>query len=560
MQTLQDPRTKIGDYLDNERVSTLTQKLASIQKNCIVGDGDDKEYDIKAITTATAEYLWEEVICNSPEMLSNQFASASALKDVLLATDTVFENKPQRVQNLVQKLYWHYDDGMPPMPMWKNTTSKGAPKATKHNFEIMLAEYGVTPTINMLKGETEFIRYKDGKLKTTRNIVSDCATVGIDPKVVELYTDLVSKDATSYHPIKEMLVGVTWDGIDRVTQVIDCLPVEPQFVEYRNEVMRRWMRSAAHYLDTPFRSRLLPIIVGKENDGKSIWAERMFDWSGGFLGDADIILSDKDSRRRAMANWVVEISEPQSFFGNNRQSDIKRFVTAIEDTLRPPYWATDWVKPRQTALCATANKSDFLDGDEENTRFQVIPIIATVDLDSLNEVLGLQRVGDSNEVVAIDAANPLGERLQMFAQLLEEVANGEPYSYDQSHPVFQTASIVSQDFANENPVLEVLHKYWDFSKVETNDNRKRVGLGGTQMSSTEIKSWLDQEKTNHVDLRLNGKNSLGNALGQLLDQIKVGGIKKWVMPPLRTAYKPVEQKAKDAGKTAIDGLAGLKTS
>ncbi|EJO9866949.1 hypothetical protein NU768_000854 [Vibrio vulnificus] len=544
MNELVNPKTKIIDFLEN---NSLDESISSHIKESFDKHKSDEQEGLENIIEETIDFLWEQIIPKSHLMSSDSFNTVSVLKDVLLCSETIFKNNYSAVKRLLKKLYWCYDGGLPPDPVWKNTNSKGAPRPTKHNYQIMLAEFGYRATINMLKGETEFYRYRDGRIKQAGDIKSNCSLVGISPDVVELYTGLVSDSSNSYHPIKEQLEGLEWDGVDRLSQILDCLPVEEHLIEYRNNTLSRWLRSTVAYLDKPFGSRLVPILQGKENDGKSQFFYRLFGWSGGFYGDADIVINDKDSRKRAVCSWVTEISEPQTFFRVNKGSDIKRFITGKEDRFRPPYWADDMVKPRQTAFCCTVNKNDFLDSSEENTRFQVIPLLAAVNLDRLNTILGLNRVGETNEVEVVDAS----QTKQLFAQLVHEVSSGLPYVYDSS--ISAVAKTVNQDFSEVSPMEELILRYWDFSKIEINDTRKRVGIGGKNMTSTEVKDFLEKDAKVHTKIITRGSGSLGQALGKYLDQIKEqrtgARTNVWAMPPLLVEPRP----------TSTVGLSALKT-
>jgi len=107
--------------------------------------------------------------------------------------------------------------------------------------------------------------------------------------------------------------------------------------------------------------------------GKTLWFKRLCDYNKGWLLEgATLNPSDKDSVKRAVSHWIVELGEIESTFKKSDIDQLKAFVTAKTDELRLPYDRAFTTYQRRTAFFASVNGREFLTDTSGNRRFWVV--------------------------------------------------------------------------------------------------------------------------------------------------------------------------------------------
>ena len=84
--------------------------------------------------------------------------------------------------------------------------------------------------------------------------------------------------------------------------------------------------------------------------------------------------TDKDSVKRAVSHWIVELGEIESTFKKADIDQLKAFITSKNDELRLPYDRASTTYQRRTAFYASVNAREFLTDTSGNRRFWVIPV------------------------------------------------------------------------------------------------------------------------------------------------------------------------------------------
>ncbi|MEZ9302562.1 VapE domain-containing protein [Vibrio breoganii] len=259
---------------------------------------------------------------------------------------------------------------------------------TANNLRALLGNAGYVARFNKMNLETEV--FKDGCClgapELIRSELISLASVHSLPKsaIDDHFAAIALDDA--YHPVAELLSG-EWDGIYRVDRVIGCLKARDP--ELSSLIMRRWLIGCIASLIKPsFKSKLVPVLQGGQSYKKTAFVERLSCiLEGAFLEGAELNPESKDSVLSVIRSWIAELGELERTT-KYCQGSLKAFISKRCDTVRPPYNRTDIKKPRQTNLIATVNGLEFLKDETGNNRYGVIELIAPIDMDSLNEVLG----------------------------------------------------------------------------------------------------------------------------------------------------------------------------
>ena len=183
-----------------------------------------------------------------------------------------------------------------------------------------------------------------------------------------------------YHPIRDYLNGVRWDGKPRLgTWLTYYLGVQP-VDNYTGPAGQMWMKSAVARVFNPgCIAKYVLVITGDQDIGKSTALSIL---GGEWYTDDIAQLGTKDSQMQAGNAWIVELAELDSM----RQAHIsatKAFISRKVDQFRPPYGEHVIQQERQCVLAATVNPAGpYLHDETGNVRFW--PVAATIiDLDAL---------------------------------------------------------------------------------------------------------------------------------------------------------------------------------
>ncbi|MDO9106165.1 MAG: VapE family protein [Methylovulum sp.] len=209
--------------------------------------------------------------------------------------------------------------------------------------------------------------------------------------------ELVSQ-RNKYHPVRDWLESLTWDGFDRNQHWLhELLGVAD--TTYGRLVGKIWLRQAVNRIINPgSKGDYVLILEGTQGLNKSTALRRLGE---AYYSDVTLNLNDKDSLMALAGVWILEIAELDAF--NRAESTrIKQFITQTEDRFRPPYGKRMIVQPRQTVFAATTNNYEYHKDPTGNRRFWSV-LCTKIDLDLITEW-----------------------REQMFAQALAEVLAGEP--------------------------------------------------------------------------------------------------------------------------------------
>lgn len=181
--------------------------------------------------------------------------------------------------------------------------------------------------------------------------------------------DLVSR-RKSFHPIKDAILKIPWDGVQRVESLfIDYLGADDN--TYTRAVARKWMAGAiARVYEPGIKFEMVPIISGKQGLGKSTLFQKL---GGEFFTDTLRSLGNtKDDYQLLIGAWVIELGELSSM-STTETDQIKSFISAKSDKIRLPYAKTPLNYKRTCVFVGTTNTGQFLQDLTGNRRFLPIP-------------------------------------------------------------------------------------------------------------------------------------------------------------------------------------------
>ena len=250
---------------------------------------------------------------------------------------------------------------------------------TKDNINGVLKTHEVDVRYNVIKKrmEIEIPNMKfiaDMKEEASLIEIEDrCINMGIPHTKVRDYLKVLAKE---YNPVKEWIDSEPWDGQDRLPTFLNSL-VTHESNQLKEMLMKKWLIScvAAAYEINGVELEGILVLQGAQGLGKTLWFKRLCNYDNGWLLEgATLNPSDKDSVKRAVSHWIVELGEIESTFKKSDIDQLKAFVTAKTDELRLPYDRAFTTYQRRTAFYASVNAREFLTATSGNRRFWVLAV------------------------------------------------------------------------------------------------------------------------------------------------------------------------------------------
>jgi putative DNA primase/helicase len=187
----------------------------------------------------------------------------------------------------------------------------------------------------------------------------------------------------SFHPVREYLSGLKWDGEPRL-QIWLCeyLNATGGNVQYLGAVGARFMVSAVARIMKPGcqADHVLVLESPPQGTGKTSVARIIAVKPEWFAGDLPDIRS-KDARLQLLGRWIIEVSELKAIRLSGLEAQ-KSFITQTHDTFRPPYGRLTAQFPRQCVFIGTTNETEYLRDRTGNRRYWPVRC-QDIDIDGL---------------------------------------------------------------------------------------------------------------------------------------------------------------------------------
>lgn len=267
---------------------------------------------------------------------------------------------------MVEDFYCHVDEN-------------GKPKASIDNFlnilsfdphfqDIRFNELTQKPENTTEKGRTVWTDTDDAE---ARGYIEN--KYGIySPKKYEDAFRLLLKER-SYHPIKERLSLLQWDGKDRIGNFLHkCMRAGDN--EYTREVSRLIFAGGIHRLYNPgCKFDEMPVLIGtSQGEGKSTIV-RWLAMSDEFFGEVTEFEGQRGIESLEGA-WICEVSELLAMTKTKDVEAVKSYLTRQNDRYRMPFDKRVTEHPRHCIFIGTTNKEQFLTDKTGNRRFYPVRV------------------------------------------------------------------------------------------------------------------------------------------------------------------------------------------
>jgi hypothetical protein len=214
-------------------------------------------------------------------------------------------------------------------------------------------------------------------------VASLCAVNGLNVRDLQSYLTTTAAEREK-NPVVEVLKSLVWDGKPRLHLVAKALGANERAGQI---ALRCFFLQACAAADGATIARAknplvsgafeyVLVLAGKQGAGKTKVFRKLLPKKlrSYFCESLILRLHDKDSVKKAISNWIVELGELEATFTASRIADLKAFLSNEQDEIRAPYARAPSRHKRRTVFVATVNEPEFLHDPTGNRRFLVLAV------------------------------------------------------------------------------------------------------------------------------------------------------------------------------------------
>lgn len=259
-------------------------------------------------------------------------------------------------------------------------TEKGSIKRTRINISKIMTEDPIlsgTFRFNILTQRCDVVREVPWVREGTGSAFNDNDLRNVCYYIEKYYGPMPDKTVEetihrlavdhSYHPIREYLNGLSWDGNQRITQLLHHFLGAP-VNEYIAEITKVFLLGAVTRVFRPeTKFDYLLCLYGGQGIGKSSFC-RLLAVNDEWFTDDIRDLENEKIYQKLQGHWIAELPEMLATSNAKSIEVIKAFVSRQSDIYRTPYERYPQDRPRQVVFIGTTNKKAFLPLDRTGNR------------------------------------------------------------------------------------------------------------------------------------------------------------------------------------------------
>jgi predicted P-loop ATPase len=292
---------------------------------------------------------------------------------------------------------------------------------------------------------------------------------------------IAEAEENSFHPIRNYLENLEWDGVDRFTMIEQYMQDEHGLI---GTLIRKFMIGAVSRNLTPSFMAMMKdqnpmlVLVGGQKLGKSVFSA----WLGSVLPElytkGPIRPDDKDSQIMAVSSFIHEVDELNGTISRADRERLKGYLNNPWHTFRPPYGKHEIKKPTTVSYIGTVNSdgSGFLDDPTGNRRYRVVHLTW---MDYHTDEDGKRHYGYEENI----------DINQLWAQAVHLFRSGESYELDGETE--KLVEEVNNEYSREDALQHYVEELFGVDKsnesafVPSSDVLKRLKIFGYIKDDTD---------------------------------------------------------------------------
>lgn len=249
-------------------------------------------------------------------------------------------------------------------------------------------------------------------------------------------------NANRYHPIKDYLRSLEWDGKPQIDVLATYFRDEDDIFPL---YLKRFLIGAVAKVMTDGKAQNFMLALdGQQDIGKSYLAQWLCPIDKLFL-ESPLNPDDKDSRINLMRYWIWEVGELGSVTKRADREALKRFITTRTVDERPPYARLPVKKPAITSFIGTVNnEAGFLNDPTGNRRYAACTL------------------------TKIDWGYTQLDVNQIWAEAYHLWQQGEPYNLTAEEVVKRDH--INQKYMVAEPLDDMIERYFQIDPAQLGDD------------------------------------------------------------------------------------------
>lgn len=255
--------------------------------------------------------------------------------------------------------------------------------------------------------------------------------------------DIVAHDH-SFHPIKDKLNSLQWDGKERIRYLMHHFLGAPANDLTYSVTLMFLLAMISRVFSPGCKFDCMLILIGAQGIGKSTFL-RFLALQDEWYSDDIRSLSDDDMYEKLCGHWPIELAEMSALVSAKSIQAIRSFITRTKDTYRVKYSRYVHDFPRQCVFFGTSNSISCLPQDRAGNR-RFVPVICNA--------------AEAEVHILADEAASRAYFDQVFAEAMVIYRSGK-YSLTLPPDMERQLAIIKDETMPEDSAAGMIQKYLD---------------------------------------------------------------------------------------------------